>query len=66
MDWQPRTGKRKRDRRRRRWRDGIRVYAGATWTRTARNRNEWRRHKEGYILHWFKDEMMMKFHKHRR
>ena len=49
MDWQPRTGKRKRDRRRRRWRDGIRVYAGATWTRTARNRNEWRLHEEGYI-----------------
>ena len=42
MDWQPKTGKRKRGRRRRRWRDDIMVYAGTTWTRNARNRNEWR------------------------
>ena len=41
MDWQPRTGKRKRGRQRRRWRVDIRVYAGTSWTRTARNRNEW-------------------------
>ncbi len=52
MDWQPRTGKRKRGRQRRKWRDDIRVYAGTTWTRTARNRNEWHFHDEGYILHW--------------
>ena len=46
LDWQPRTGKSKRGRQRR-WRDDSRVYAGATWTRTARNSNEWRRHEEG-------------------
>ena len=42
MDWQPRTGKRKRSkcRQRRRWRDDIRVYAETTWTRTARNRQD--------------------------
>ena len=52
MDWLLRTGKRKRGRQRRRWRDDIRVYAGITWTRTARNRNEWHLREEGYILHW--------------
>ena len=52
MDWQPKTGKRKRgiDREE----DGEMAsgyYAGTTWTRTAKNRNEWHLHEEGYILH---------------
>ena len=41
MGWQPKTGKRKRGRQRRIWRDDR-----------DRNRNEWRLHEEGYILHW--------------
>ena len=59
MDWQPRTGKTKRGRQRRRWRDDIRVYAGITWTRTARNGNEWHLHEDGYVLHLDEHSLMM-------
>ena len=42
----PRTEKRKISRQRRRWRDDIEVYAGTTWTQTARNVNTWHLHEE--------------------
>ena len=38
-EWQPRTGKRKRGRQKKRWRDDITAHMGtATWTRVARER----------------------------
>ena len=49
-EWQPRSGKRKRGRQKRRWRDDITAYRGVTWSREARNRNEWKMLEEGFIL----------------
>ena len=54
-----RPGIRKRGRQRRRRRDDIRVYEGATWTIIEINRNEWSLHEEGYILHWMNTAYMM-------
>ncbi|GFN90689.1 endonuclease-reverse transcriptase [Plakobranchus ocellatus] len=51
-EWQPRNGKRSRGRQARRWRDDIVKKKGNTWCRDARDRNEWRRDAEGYILQW--------------
>ncbi|GFO33009.1 endonuclease-reverse transcriptase [Plakobranchus ocellatus] len=51
-EWQPRNGKRKRRRQARRWRDDIVKKKGNTWSRDARDRDEWRRDAEGYILQW--------------
>ena len=48
-EWQPRTGKRKRGRQKRRWRDDITSYLGTTWTRIARDRDKWVMLQEGYI-----------------
>ena len=54
-EWQPRTGKRRRGRQKRRWRDDITSYMGsATWTRTAMRRLEWKRPKEDFTRHWMK------------
>ena len=36
----------------RRWRDDIEVTAGKTWMRKTKDRKEWRRLSEGYVLHW--------------
>ena len=42
-EWQPREGKRKRGRQKRRWRDDLTTYMGtAAWTRTARDRQKWK------------------------
>ena len=51
-EWQPREGRRNRGRPARRWRDDIEVTAGKTWMRKTKNREEWRRLSEGYILQW--------------
>ncbi|GFS05667.1 endonuclease-reverse transcriptase [Elysia marginata] len=51
-EWQPRNGKRSRGRQARRWRDDIVRTMGNTWTREAKDREEWRRDVEGFILQW--------------
>ncbi|GFR75949.1 galactosylgalactosylxylosylprotein 3-beta-glucuronosyltransferase [Elysia marginata] len=51
-EWQPRNGKRSRRRQARRWRDGIVRTMGNTWTREAKDREEWRCGAEGFILQW--------------
>ncbi|GFO46854.1 endonuclease-reverse transcriptase [Plakobranchus ocellatus] len=51
-DWQPRNGKRSRGRQARRWRDDIVKTKGNRWSRDARDRDEWKRDAEGYILQW--------------
>ena len=54
-EWQPRTGKRRRGRQKKRWRDDITDYMGtSTWTRTAMTRQKWKMLKEGFIQHWMK------------
>ncbi|GFN78979.1 endonuclease-reverse transcriptase [Plakobranchus ocellatus] len=47
-----RIGKRSRGRQARRWRDDIVNTKGNTWSRDARDRDEWKRDAEGYILQW--------------
>ena len=51
-EWQPREGRRNRGRPARRWRDDIEVTAGKTWMRKTKDRVEWRRLSEGYVLQW--------------
>ncbi|GFR99568.1 endonuclease-reverse transcriptase [Elysia marginata] len=51
-EWQPRNGKRSRGRQARRWRDDNVRTMGNTWTREAKDREEWRRDAEGFILQW--------------
>ncbi|GFS18025.1 transposase [Elysia marginata] len=51
-EWQPRNGKRSRGRQARRWRDDIVRTMGNTWTREAKDKEEWRRGAEGLILQW--------------
>ncbi|GFR57455.1 endonuclease-reverse transcriptase [Elysia marginata] len=51
-EWQPRNGKRSRGRQARRWRDDIVRTMGNTWTREAKDKEEWRRGAEGIILQW--------------
>ena len=51
-EWQPRAGKRRRGRPKRRWRDDITVYISMTWARIAQDRRIWKGHEEGYIQHW--------------
>ena len=51
-EWQPREGRRNRGRPARRLRDDIEVTAGKTWMRKTKDREEWRRLSEGYVLQW--------------
>ena len=51
-EWQVRNGKRSRGRPRRRWRDDIQQWQGATWTRVAKDRQQWKRLEEGYFQQW--------------
>ena len=46
MEWQTRTGTKRKGRQRRRWRDDLRSYAETVRTRTARNRDEWNDNQE--------------------
>ena len=52
LEWQPRIGKRRRGRQKRRWRDDITSYIGTTWARVAVDRKVWNDHEEGYIQQW--------------
>lgn len=47
--WYPREGKRCRGRQKKRWEDDIVEVAGRTWTRTAQNREEWKRLGEAFV-----------------
>ena len=47
-EWQPRIGRRRRGRQKRRWRDEIEAGHGKTWTRTAQDRTRWKMLKEGF------------------
>jgi hypothetical protein len=49
-EWIPLDGKRKQARPKLRWDDEIRKCAGTMWMRVARNRVEWKRHEEAFIL----------------
>ena len=51
-EWQVREGKRSRGRPKRRWQDDIYKYQGASWTRTAKDRQRWKDLAEGYFLQW--------------
>ena len=48
-EWQPRAGKRRRGRQKRRWRDDLDMYWGTNWARSAQDRRKWHMHEEGYI-----------------
>ena len=48
-EWQVRNGKRTRGRPRRRWRDDLQQWQGATWSRAAKDRQQWRNLAEGYF-----------------
>ncbi len=52
LEWQPRIGKRRRGRQKRRWRDGITSYIGITWARVAGDKKVWNDYEEGYIQQW--------------
>ncbi len=41
LEWQPRTGKRRRGRQKTRWRDDITSYIRTTWARVAEDRKVW-------------------------
>ena len=51
-EWQVRNGRRSRGRPRRRWRDDLQQWQGATWSRTAKDRQQWRCLAEGYLQQW--------------
>ena len=51
-EWQPRTGKRRRGRQKRRWRDDLTAYVGTAWSRLAQDRSRWLLHEEGYTRLW--------------
>ena len=51
-EWQPRTGKRRRGRQKRRWRDDLTAYMGTAWSRLAQDRSRWLLHEEGYTRLW--------------
>ena len=51
-EWQVRNGKRSRGRPRRRWRDDLQQWQGATWSRAAKDRQHWRNLAEGYFQQW--------------
>ena len=51
-EWQVRDGKRSKGRPKRRWRDDIQQWLGATWSRKARDRQKWRDLAEGYFQQW--------------
>ena len=51
-EWQPRRGKRSRERPSERWQDDITEKEGTTWIRKATDRRQWKTLMEGYILQW--------------
>nr|XP_034832243.1 uncharacterized protein LOC117989050 [Maniola hyperantus] len=57
MHWYTGHLKRKRGRPAQRWVDDIRETAGATWSRTAGDRNIWRQLEEAFAKKWQTDEL---------
>ena len=51
-EWVPRDCKRSRGRKRRRWSDEIRKFAGMDWHRKTINRWEWKDMSETFVLQW--------------
>ncbi|CAK1604107.1 unnamed protein product [Parnassius mnemosyne] len=58
LEWQPRHMKRKRGRPCRRWEDDIKAIAGGIWTRTAKDREEWKRLEEAFANKWHTDRVV--------
>ncbi|GBP91256.1 Putative uncharacterized transposon-derived protein F52C9.6 [Eumeta japonica] len=48
-EWQPRDGTRKIGRQAKRYMDAIRKIGEATWSRKARDREEWKRLEQAYV-----------------
>lgn len=48
-EWYPRDGKRSRGRQTKRWEDDIIKIAGTTWTRTAKDRTQWKSLEEAFV-----------------
>ncbi|XP_028043817.1 uncharacterized protein LOC114253223 [Bombyx mandarina] len=48
-EWYPRDGKRNRGRQTKRWEDDIIKIAGTTWTRTAKDRTQWKSLEEAFV-----------------
>ena len=51
-EWIPRDGKRNKGRQRIRWVDELRKFAGLGWQRQTRDRQEWKRKREAFVLQW--------------
>ena len=51
-EWQIKGGRRSQGRPKRRWRDDIQQWQGATWSRIANDRKQWRHLAEGYFQQW--------------
>ena len=54
-EWHPRSGRRKRGRQKRRWRDDLTNYIGTTWTRQAQDRRRRQLLEDGYIQQWMQE-----------
>ena len=51
-EWQVRNGRRSRGRPKSRWRDDLQQWQGVTWSRAAKDRQQWRDLAEGCLRHW--------------
>ncbi len=51
-EWQPRNYRRNQGRQRVRWRDGIRVVTGPTWSSLTSDRERWRMLGKAFVLQW--------------
>ena len=51
-EWQPRRGKRSRERPNRRWQDDRTEKEGTTWIKKTTDRRRWKTLMKGYILQW--------------
>lgn len=52
LNWRPRTTNRSTGRPPLRWRDDIKMHAGATWMQTAQNRRSWKQLEEAFVQEW--------------
>ncbi len=51
-EWQPRNGKGNQGRKRARWRDEIRAFAGPSWSSLTSDRERWRMLGKAFVLLW--------------
>ncbi|PZC78294.1 hypothetical protein B5X24_HaOG202299 [Helicoverpa armigera] len=49
-EWCPLDGRRSRGRPTKRWEDDLKGVAGPTWSRTAKNRTEWKTLEEAFVV----------------